>query len=157
MSGQRLHHLDGVIADEAELAQPGSTRCSFQLQGTGDEVTFLLLKQTDSSCESLSLLRGLAFSAAGHQDLLSGKQALISWVFTQEGFIFRASLGKGGVRSRDSGLGEGASGFPGIWYHLGGPAGPGLDEEHPTQLGAKVAGAHRGQGALIRAWFRCLC
>lgn len=56
MSGQRLHNLDGVIADEAELAQPGSTGCSFQLQGTGDEVTFLLLKPIDSSCESLSLL-----------------------------------------------------------------------------------------------------
>lgn len=56
MSGQRLHNLDGVITDEAELAQQGSTRCSFKLHGTRDEVTFLLLKPTDLPSESLSLL-----------------------------------------------------------------------------------------------------
>lgn len=56
MSGQRLHNLDGVITDEAELAQPGSTRCSFKLHSTRDEVTFLLLKPTDLPSESLSLL-----------------------------------------------------------------------------------------------------
>lgn len=65
MSGQRLHNLDGVITAEAELAQPGSTRCALQLHGTQHEVTFLLLKSTDLSCESLSLLLELGvFSTA---------------------------------------------------------------------------------------------
>lgn len=97
MSGQWLHNLDGVITNETELARPGSTRCSFKLHGTRDEVTFLLLKPTDLPCESLSLLLELGiFSTASHQDLLSGKKALISWVSIQEsliwGGVFRASL-----------------------------------------------------------------
>lgn len=78
MSGQRLPDLDGVIAGEAQLAQPGSTHCSFKLHGTRDEVTFLLLKPTDLPCKSLSLLLELGvFPTVDHQDLLSGKEALI--------------------------------------------------------------------------------
>lgn len=80
MSGQRLHNLDGVIAVEAELAQPGSIRCSSKHHGTRDEVTVLLLKATDLLYESLSRLLelgflGFFFSTAGHRDLLSGKEA----------------------------------------------------------------------------------
>lgn len=78
MSGQWLHNLDGVITDEADLAQPGSTRCSFKLHGTRDEVTFLLLKPTDLPWESLSLVLELGFFFHGRSpDLLSGKEALI--------------------------------------------------------------------------------
>lgn len=61
MSGQRLHNLDGVIAGETELAQPGSIHCSSKHHGTGDEVTFLLLKATDLLYESLSRLLELGF------------------------------------------------------------------------------------------------
>lgn len=61
MSGQRLHNLDGVIVGEAELAQPGSIRCSSKHHGTRDEVTFLLLKATDLLYESLSRLLELSF------------------------------------------------------------------------------------------------
>ena len=82
MSGQWLHNLDGVIAGETELAQPGSIHCSSKHHGTGDEVTFLLLKATDLLYESLSRLLELGFwvcffffPTAGHRDLLSGKEA----------------------------------------------------------------------------------
>ena len=61
MSGQWLHNLDGVIAGEAELAQPGSIHCSSKRHGTGDEVSFLLLKATDLLYESLSRLLELGF------------------------------------------------------------------------------------------------
>ena len=81
MSGQWLHNLDGVIAGEAELAQPGSIHCSSKRHGTGDEVSFLLLKATDLLYESLSRLLELGFlfffffPTAEHQDHLSGKEA----------------------------------------------------------------------------------
>lgn len=74
--------------------------------------------------------------------------------------MFGASLGKGGVRSRDSGLGEEASEFPGIWYHLGGggsAAGPGLDEEHPTQLSAKVGALTVGRELSPELGFGACC
>lgn len=79
MSGQRLHNLDGVIAGEAELAQPGSIRCSSKHHGTRDEVTFLLLKATDLLYESLSRLLELVFLVFFFQrpgtGTFSGKEA----------------------------------------------------------------------------------
>ena len=76
------------------------------------------------------------FSTAGRRDLLSGKEALLLWVSIQEsltgGGFGRGSLGRAGVRSRDA-LSEEDGWFPASCSPPGGLAGPGLDEENPTQ------------------------